>query len=187
MRRFFTLLVAATTATLSVVGCGSDDDGAGAGNTAGAGGGSAVTQCVGSNSDFTPSEYIAQTVAGKACADESDATTVCANNLPVIGGACGKTCLGMGSDAEQATCVAECIAGKLSAGSAPFSDSCMACYTSDVECARKSCAFECVSDPTAEKCAICRADAGCTQAFFDCSGLPVAGVPSGAGGDTSGT
>jgi len=188
MRRFFTLLGAATAATLWVVGCGSDSPSspaASAGST-GSAGSAAVTQCVGNNAEFTSSTFAAQTTAGKACANASDNATVCANDLPTLGATCGKGCLGMGmgNDALEAECVAGCINDGLS-GSTDIATDCMACYTTDVECARKNCLVTCGLNPTGAGCAACRVEKGCVAAFYECSGLPVPGGSTenaGAGG-----
>jgi hypothetical protein len=177
MRRFFALVGAVTAATLSLVGCGSDSD-AGTPGYAGA-----PSQCVGNYADFTPAEFLAEVETGKACSSASDATSVCANNLPLIGGTCGKGCLGMGDDAAQAECVAECIQAELAdSNSKPLSDDCMACYTADIECARTNCLFPCGLDPAGEECYVCRVDHGCVDNFYSCSGLPEPEAPDGAGG-----
>jgi hypothetical protein len=174
MRRFFMLVVAVTTAALSVVGCGSDSNG-GSSNTAGA-----SSQCVGNNSEYTPAQFSAQTESSKGCSAASDVSGVCANDLPVIGGTCGKSCLGMGDDAAQAECVAGCMQDNLSPQSEPLSSDCMACYTTDIECARKHCVFPCGKDPTSADCFVCRTDNGCVDAFYACSGLPDPGPPTGS-------
>ena len=171
MRRFFMLVLAASTAALSLVGCASDSD-SGSENSGGSGG-SPLSQCVGNNADFTPAEFYAQTEEGYACSSQSDMSTVCATNMPLVGGTCGKACLNMGTDAEQADCVAECIQDALhDANSAALSDDCMACYTADIECARKNCLTTCGLGPTSEECATCRSEKGCAAAFYECSGLP---------------
>jgi len=197
MRRFFMLVATSTTAALSLLGCGADSDadnsnkggsggsngvagggsgGDSGGDSGGAAGASEVSQCVANNAEFTHAEFLAQTEDGKACASESDASTVCANDMPLIGGTCGKGCLGMGDDAQQAECVAGCIQDALAGSqSAALSDECMACYTADVECARKKCLTTCGLGPTSAACATCRADNGCTAAFYACSGLPEPG------------
>lgn len=201
MRRFFTLVVAATTAVLSLTSCGSDsDDSANKGgsggssngvsgghsgghsgddsgsDSGGAAGDGSTSQCVANNAEFTLSEFLAQTQADKACSSESDATSVCQNDMPVIGGTCGKGCLGMGDDAEQAECVAGCIQDALAKSqSEALSEDCLACYTADVECARKNCLTTCGLAPTSAACATCRVDNGCVAAFYACSGLPEPG------------
>jgi hypothetical protein len=171
MRYLMTLVVSATTAALSLVGCGSDSD-TGSANNAGSGG-SPISECVGAYADYTPADFLAQTEADKACSGSTDATSVCANNLPLIGGQCGKGCLGMGSDAEQAECVAECIQAELTKShSPPLTEECMACYTTDIACARKNCVAQCGLDPKGEECFTCRLDNGCVEGFYTCSGLP---------------
>jgi len=175
------LVVAATTAALSSLGCSSDSDDGSANN--GGSSGAAPTQCVGNNAEFTHAEFLAQTEEGYGCSAESDSSTVCANDMPLIGGTCGKGCLGMGTDAEQADCVATCITDKLdSTNSGSLSSECMACYTADIECARKNCLTSCGLGPTSEACADCRIEKGCADAFYECSGLPQPGGAGGQGG-----
>lgn len=179
MRHFFALVVSAATAAcslLALVGCDSDSDGGGAN---GGSAGSSTSQCVANNAEFTPTEFLAQTEEGKACSDASDASSVCAHDMPLIGGNCGKGCLGMGTDAEQADCVAACIQDELKADS--LSDACLACYTADIECARKKCLVPCGLHPTGDDCAACRTENGCADAFYACSGLPEPSAPAGGG------
>ena len=174
MRSFITLLAAAGTAALLVVGCGSDGD-----SSPGSAGSSGVAMCVGSYADFTPDAFLAKHTDGLGCTAD-DASIVCSNDLVVYTGACGKGCLGMGDDAAQAVCVGKCLDGKLSK---PLTASCTTCYEADVECARKNCLFECGIDPTSDKCAVCRSTKGCAGAFYECSGLPApTGSDDGAGG-----
>lgn len=180
MRRVFMLVVAPAMAALSLLGCGSDSDGGSSNNggSSGAAGGSSVTQCVSNNAEFTLTEFVAQTESDKACSSTSDATTVCASDMPLIGGTCGKGCLGMGDDAAQASCVADCIKTEIAKSkSAPLSADCMTCYTSDVECARKNCLTSCGLAPTSTACFTCRTDNGCVDAFYGCSGLPEPSAP----------
>lgn len=169
MRRFFMLTIAATTAVLSAIGCGSDSDGGNGGNTA--------TQCLGNNAEFTPAEFLALTEPGKGCSSESDVNTVCSNDMPLVAGTCGKGCLSM---SDQATCVAGCIQDAVTHGnSQPLSAACLTCYGTDVDCARTNCLSQCGLGPTSEACANCRVEKGCAEAFYNCSGLP---EPTGAAG-----
>jgi len=182
MRRVFMLVVAPAVAALALVlvGCGSDSDGGSSNNggSSGAAGGGSTSQCVANNAEFTHAQFLAQTEPGKACSDASDASTVCASDMPLIGGTCGKGCLGMGDDAAQATCVADCIKTEIAKSkAAPLSDDCMACYTADVECARKNCLTACGLAPTSEACYTCRNDNGCVDEFYSCSGLPEPSAP----------
>jgi hypothetical protein len=178
MRRFLMLLVAATAAALSSLGCSSDSDGGSSNN--GGSAGSSLAQCVANNAEFTPAQFYAQTEEGYACSSQSDMSVVCATNMPLVGGTCGKGCLNMGTDAEQAQCVAACIRDALTeAKSTPLSDECMACYTADIECARKNCLTQCGLGPTSEACATCRTEKGCAAQFYECSGFPEPGSQGG--------
>ncbi len=183
MRSITMIGFAAVAAALSVVGCNDSDDSvpmesagasnAGAPSTAGAsGGGNTEQECVATYEGLTSTEFLATTTADKACSSESDATTACTDDMPTVAGACGRACLGMGNDAQQATCVAGCITDKLAEDDKALSDSCIGCYTANVECARKNCLVDCGLNPTGEACTKCRADNGCASAFYDCSGLP---------------
>jgi len=165
MRRYF-VLIAAMTAALSTVGCGSDSDSGSSDN----GGGGSLAQCAGNNSEFTPAEFYAQTAPGKSCSSTSDMASVCANDMPKIVGTCGKGCLNM---SNQDQCVAECIQSTLAdAKSAPLTDDCLACYGADVVCARDNCLAQCGLNPTGDSCATCRTEKGCAEAFYSCSGFP---------------
>ena len=193
MRHFFTFVGSATMAALSLLGCSSDDDSGGSnnggsnnggsnngGSNNGGSGGSAPSQCVGNYHEFTSAEFLAQTEPGKGCSSTSDASTVCANDMPVIVGQCGASCLGM---SDEATCVAGCIESNLSPKSEPLSQGCLACYGADIQCAKTHCLLKCGSAPTSDDCAACRSENGCAAAFYDCSGLPEPGVPDGAAGE----
>ena len=157
MRHFFTFVVSTTMATLSLAGCGSDDNPP------------APTQCMGNNAEFTPAEFSAETAAGKACSSASDVSTVCANNMPLVGGQCGKSCLGMSNEEE---CVPACIQDALASGSQPLSEDCLGCYTADIACAKAHCLIICGVMPTSAECLTCRTDNGCVETFYACSGLP---------------
>ena len=179
MRRILTLLVAATTAALSVVGCGSDGDS----SPTGAAGASSATQCVGIYADKSASAFADALDATKACAD--DAATLCSNDMVSIVGTCGKTCAlqAAQTEAAQAECNASCIAEKIPSTSKALSEACVGCYTNDVGCARVKCFTECLT-PASEACAVCRVENGCASAFYQCSGLPSpTGSSPGAGGE----
>jgi|SRR6188768_123051 len=181
MRHFFTFVVSATMAALSLLGCSSDDDSGGS-NNAGSGG-SAPTQCVGINAEFDSAEFLAQTAPGKGCSSASDVSTVCANNMPVIVGTCGASCLNM---SDEAQCVAGCVEDGLSPKSEKLSQECLACYGADIECAKEHCLGPCGPAPASPSCAECRVNSGCAAAFYACSGLPVPGGSDGGGGDGGG-
>lgn len=181
MRGMFTWVLVST-AALTALGCGGDNadssnnggaagsTSAGGSNSGGASGGNLATQCIGSNAEFNLGQYLDQASPAGACAERSDATSVCKNNMTTLAGNCGKGCLGMGDDAAQAACVAGCIQDGLATGTA-LSGSCVDCYASDVACARKKCLFDCGLQPTSAACATCRAQNDCTSSFYACSGL----------------
>jgi hypothetical protein len=187
MRGFFTLLAAVAAATLSVGGCSSSDSGSGA-SSAGMAGASGDAECVSVNSAYKASTFLAATTKGAACDNATDAETTCVNDMAIVAGTCGKGCLGMGDDTAQAACVADCInnQGNLAVGSGPIGDACMACYTADVQCARKLCLAPCGFSPGSTDCANCRYEMGCAQPFYACSGFPdpraTGGGEGGAGG-----
>jgi len=160
MRHFLALVVSATTAVFSLVGCGSDSDGGPANMS---------TQCVGNNAEFTKDELVALTESDKACSSMSDMSTVCANDMPKIGGQCGKSCLGM---SDEATCVGGCIQSALAPNTGPLSVACLTCYGQDIACAKMNCLATCGLGPTSQECLTCRTDNGCVAAFYECSGLP---------------
>ena len=165
MGRFFAFVVGATSVALSVMGCGEDSNDASNDGS--------HSQCLGNNAEFTAAEFAAQTVPRKACSEASDVSLVCENDMPKLGGQCGKGCLGMGDDAAQAECVGGCIQEELlDSDSQPLSEDCLACYTADIECARKNCLVSCGLDPGSEGCFVCRTDNGCVDDFYACSGLP---------------
>jgi hypothetical protein len=171
MRRFMTLLVVVTAATLSVGACSSDSD-AGGGSA-----GSANGQCKGDYAALTQSELDAKVVSKGGCA--ADVVVICGNDVTTAAEECGADCfMNMAADdATQDKCVSSCIGGGL-----PLSDSCLACYVSDVACARNNCKVICGIAPTSPNCLSCRVANGCTEAFFSCSGLPDEVTNTGAAG-----
>jgi len=190
MHRFFSLACAVAAATSLVVACGSSDD-SGSGNSGGSGG-SAGSGTGGTSSDqkcaapaytdIPAQDFASKATAGKSCSGDADLAQLCAEDLAGLGASCGKTCLlqAGADDAAQATCVAACINQGLSS---PLSDGCMACYTADVQCARKQCLATCVAGPTSAACLQCRVEKGCLPTFYACSGAPVpTGIDLGASG-----
>ena len=183
MRRLLTLGFAAVAVTLSVVGCNDSDDevlsgGAGAAGTAGSAGSAgsagapvADKQCVGTYSDVTLKDYTDEFTADKGCS--SDIDTTCLNDMTRIVGTCGRNCNLMGgTDEAQAQCIATCLEEGIPAPHAKLSDLCVECYVHDVACARTNCLARCGLAPTSADCAACRSEAGCADAFYECSGLP---------------
>ncbi len=67
---------------------------------------------------------------------------------------------------DRAGCTADCIASELGT-----TDECSACYGTSGACSADSCLAECIGDGDSPECVECQAENGCTQEFFDCSGL----------------
>lgn len=72
-------------------------------------------------------------------------------------------CLG---NADQAGCTADCLVDELGA-----SAECSACYGISGSCSADNCLEECAREGDAPECVECQAENGCTQEFFECSGL----------------
>jgi hypothetical protein len=139
--------------------CGDDDDDKGATN-----------QCTAGYSDKTPAELEAETTSG-ACAD--DTATICANNVPQQASDCGVAARKQATDPndlmELGSLTLSCLQTELDP--AP-SNPCLGCYIQSVACAAQNCLNDCAGGETAA-CQQCRISAGCTTAFYQCSGLPV--------------
>lgn len=176
MRGFITLLAAVATATLSVVGCGSDSV-----TPAASAGAPGDAQCHGDYAVLKQSQFNALVDASGQCAGASDRTSVCAQDTTTLAEQCGGGCFSSAASdgASQATCVTTCINH---GASLALSAACVDCYVADVACARDNCAIQCGVAPTSATCATCRADAHCAQDFFTCSGLPGPSSEPGAGG-----
>lgn len=151
--------------------CGDDDEGDPNGGNEGGGG--ADKQCEGVYAAWTQSELEAAVTSG-AC--QGGAEAVCARDLNTEAGICGQTCFGMNMDDPQAlaTCSLSCL--KQGASSNP-SDPCLGCYLASVECVRVNCLEPCLANPAGEPCITCRAEEGCTESFYACSGLPEPSPP----------
>src|SRR3954463_4302698 len=120
MRTFSMFLASAIAGALAVAGCSSDDDATG--TPSGAGAGATSTQCVGTYSDFSSTEFNAQTTSGKACS--ANGAAICSQNVTAIVGTCGGNCYTTAehTDAAQAECVQPCIAEKVT-----LSEACQEC------------------------------------------------------------
>jgi hypothetical protein len=135
--------------------------------------------------DRTAATLKAATTTG-ACVE--DTATVCNNNMVMIASECGVSCNAKGGDiATIGACTQECI--QTNASPKP-SDGCTTCYVQDVGCSIQKCLNECISGANAA-CNACRAEQGCTAAFYACSGLPAPttgnGGNGGNGGNTGGS
>ncbi len=176
MRRIFTLLIAASTVALSVVGCSSDDPAPG-----GSAGSSGVTQCKGDYTAYDQAGLDAAVDSSGMCAGDADRTVECNNDVTKRATACGSDCFSAGgSEEEQNACVRSCL-GRNTTPS--LSAECIDCYVVDVSCTRAHCAITCGVSPSSAECATCRADNACASGFYGCSGLPApGGTGSGAAG-----
>lgn len=70
--------------------------------------------------------------------------------------------------ADQAQCVADCLVSTNG-----VTAECSACYGASAACSSDNCFAECASDGDSCECVTCQEENGCTQDFFDCSGLAV--------------
>ncbi len=180
MQRFFTLLIAASTVALTVVGCGSDDT-----TPSGAAGSPGVTQCKGDYAAYDQAGLDAVVDPAGACAADSDRTVECVNDVTKKVTTCGSDCfMAGGSEDEQNTCVTSCVGRSTTP---QLSDACIDCYAVDVACTRAHCAILCGVNPTSSGCASCRATNGCASDFYACSGLPAPGAPGGGEAGSSGS
>jgi hypothetical protein len=150
--------------------CGDDDDST-----------QTEPKCQVPYSNHTAATLKAATTTG-ACV--SDTATVCNNNMVMIASECGVSCNAKGGDiATIGACTQECI--QTNATPKP-SDGCTSCYVQDVGCSIQKCLNECISGANAA-CNACRAEQGCTAAFYACSGLPAPTTGNGGSGNTGGS
>lgn len=189
MRHLITLLSAVAAATVLVVGCSSSSD-SGSTSSGGSGGGSSDAQCVGDYVGLKQSAFNAQVTSGGKCANASDETAVCTNDVTSIAETCGDGCFMTVSDKSataQDACTSTCLTSKVTPA---LSSDCQSCYVADVACARANCLIFCGADPGGSQCMSCRQTHGCIATFYSCSGLPVPAGTTGdndAGGDSSAT
>ncbi|MGC4086336.1 MAG: hypothetical protein QM756_00285 [Polyangiaceae bacterium] len=146
--------------------CGDDDDST-----------KTEAKCKTPYPDYTATTLKAATKTAGKCA--ADTATVCANDMFATVSGCGVDCysMNMADPTKVPACTATCI--QKAAAPTPSTD-CTNCYVADVVCALTNCLATCAAGKSAA-CDTCRADAGCTEAFYSCSGLPEP-TGSGAGG-----
>lgn len=140
--------------------CGDDDDAP-----------PAPTQCKSPYSDRTAEDLEERTSPTGACADDTDA--VCKSDVITETSTCATGCFPMYPDDAQkaAACTLDCLHENLAP--AP-SDKCLNCYLVSVNCTATNCFSECITGgAAAPACIHCRAESGCTAAFYACSGLPL--------------
>ncbi len=187
MRHLITLLSAVAAVTILVVGCSSSSDNSstssgGAGGSAGggagtsAGGSTSDAKCVGTYAGLTQTTFNAQVTSAGKCADASDESSICTNDVTTIAEQCGASCYATAGTASSAqdTCNTTCLSTMITPA---LSSDCQTCYLSDITCARTNCLVTCGIAPTSQGCMACRQMNGCVDAFYGCAGVP---MPSGS-------
>lgn len=179
MRRFITLLIAASTVALLVSGCGSSDD-TSSGSSAGAPG---TNECKGDYAAYDAAGLARAVDTAGQCAGESDRALECNNDVTKKVTTCGSDCFATGgTEVEQDACVNSCI-GRATTPS--LTAECIDCYVVDVACTRAHCAVTCGISPGSPDCTACRIRFGCASDFYACSGLPApGGTADGAAGSS---
>jgi hypothetical protein len=179
MKRIIAALALLTVASLSVAGCGDDDDTAmntaGKGNSAGepsnnTGGQANSTggQPASAGETNTPvggassGNVMCDPTQAGVCQNPMDCPFVVDGTARMTAGTCGQGCVGKASN-----CTLDCIQKMLD-----MSSECATCYADTVNCTIKNCLADCIADPEADVCKQCQVDKGCRSAFDDCSGLP---------------
>jgi hypothetical protein len=104
---------------------------------------------------------------GDACQNPSDQSALSAGPDPEgVADTEGLNCFLSGHTEDGP--FAQCVAAALQANTA-LSVGCVYCYASAELCAKNNCLTQCLA--ASEICGACRESAGCTAAFYDCSGL----------------
>jgi hypothetical protein len=158
MKRFISALsVLAFASALSLVGCGDDDDGTG-GGTAGKGNEpTAGAPGEGNNVACDPEQ-------ATTCQNDTDCPFVADGTARARAQTCGK---GQCLMADSAECSRDCILESLE-----MTSDCANCYAAFVQCTKKECLGDCLTDPNSEGCSTCQVEQGCREDFNTCSGLP---------------
>ena len=96
------------------------------------------------------------------------------NNVPVRAQNCGVGCISQPDDPAFLTCTNECLVTGTG-----LTKGCAQCFGDNVLCAKTHCLPECMnpqpvdpenpSGPTT--CDVCRDEKGCSDPFYECSGL----------------
>ena len=169
MKRIFSVLAVVT---LSLVGCGDDDNDDDNSNTGGTSAGTGNGNAGESTSPGGANDGAAGAPTGNVSCDAS-ADGVCQNatDCPFVvngearqtAGSCGLSCL----ESESDTCAVDCIVDETS-----MTPECAGCYAAAVACATEKCLAECVGGPESVGCRTCQVEEGCREEFNTCSGLP---------------
>lgn len=167
-------LLIAFTASLFLLACGDDGDDTTPDS-------STPAMCVGAGyTSFTPAEFVDGAAASGMCVNASDLNVACTTDLTDVVGDCGSSCFAAdpgATEQELAACVANCVKVDDPRTVVDPSDACLNCYLASVGCTFEFCLAECAGGATLPGCISCRAENGCTSAFFTCSGLPAPQAP----------
>ncbi|NUN12590.1 MAG: hypothetical protein HUU55_03020 [Myxococcales bacterium] len=106
---------------------------------------------------------------GLACLNTADLAAMSNVNTGVIGSNCGVSCLFAG---DPAACTATCVQNQTG-----VSGACASCFGDLVACTIDNCVSACATNPSSSNCFVCQANAGCTEAFNQCAGIPANGLP----------
>lgn len=99
-----------------------------------------------------------------ACMNAEDLGILQGGDVDATGEAttCGLGCLG---DDDPGACSGACV--ETATG---LSTDCSSCYANTVVCSIQNCLAPCSADPSSEACTTCQVDAGCIDAFDNCTG-----------------
>jgi hypothetical protein len=173
MKRIISALAMVTAAAVGIAGCGGDDDDdtsnptagkSSTGGEPGTNGGTAASNGgePGTNGGAPSGNVTCDATAEGVCQNATDCPFVVDGTARLTSGTCGKGCIG-----KVETCSRDCITAELE-----MTDECATCYADTVNCTIANCAQVCIQDPEADVCKQCQVEAGCREAFDECSGLP---------------
>jgi hypothetical protein len=100
------------------------------------------------------------------CTNAADIAIIEGGSVNPTGAAGDCGLVNLGTD-DARVCALFCVAQ-----ATDLSDGCASCYAATVACSITNCLGACAADPGADRCTECRDAQGCTQLFYDCSGLP---------------
>jgi hypothetical protein len=188
-----TFLSALALVTLSVYGCGDDDDD---GNNSGTGATGATSNAAGETNGSSGSGENMSSGGGDTASGGGDATsgggeatsaggapsgnvmcdpeamTTCQNDMDCEFVESGEARLAAGQcgldclQSDEESCAVDCITAAIE-----ISADCAGCYAGAVACAQKNCLAACIEDPESDGCKACQVEKGCRDEFNTCSGL----------------
>jgi|GEM_PF-6325755 len=99
-----------------------------------------------------------------ACNNSADLAIIGSADVQGASRNCGFTCI---SNPNFRQCVRDCLVD-----ATHLSTECADCYAGIAECTKDHCMLQCATNPDSTTCRQCLQDAGCIDAFLNCSGLP---------------